>query len=88
MQMNANTAAVIGSAAQIALIMVFLVAVLSKILTHHELGRTIARLGPAALARPATIAVISAELLAVIGLAVRAPALIHSVPVRRIDQMV
>ncbi|MEU0568859.1 MauE/DoxX family redox-associated membrane protein [Nonomuraea sp. NPDC005983] len=73
--MNVNAAVVTGAAAQVVLIVVFLIAALSKIITHHELGQTIARLGPAALARHAAIAVISAEMLAVTGLAVAPSAL-------------
>lgn len=68
--MNVDAAVVAGVAAQVVLIVVFLIAALSKIITHHELGQTIAQLGPAALGRPAAIAVISAEMLAVTGLAV------------------
>ncbi|MGI5286145.1 MauE/DoxX family redox-associated membrane protein [Nonomuraea polychroma] len=67
--MDVDVAVMAGAAAQAILIMVFLVAALSKILTHRELGQTIARLGPAALARQGAIAVIVAELLAVAGLA-------------------
>ncbi|WP_188195495.1 MauE/DoxX family redox-associated membrane protein [Nonomuraea sp. SYSU D8015] len=66
--MNVDVVVMAGAGAQAILILVFLVAALSKIITHRELGQTIARLGPAALARQGTIAVISAELLAVTGL--------------------
>ncbi|MFJ2029147.1 MauE/DoxX family redox-associated membrane protein [Streptosporangium sp. NPDC087985] len=68
--MNHNLADVLGGAAQIALIAIFMVAALSKILTFRDLGRTIGRLGLTAVAGNAAIAVIMAELLAVTGLAV------------------
>ncbi|MFI6323374.1 MauE/DoxX family redox-associated membrane protein [Nonomuraea sp. NPDC050556] len=65
--MTSSTAGVVG---QGALVAIFLVAALSKILTHRDLTQTIAKLGPGAAARPATLLVIGAELLAVVGLTV------------------
>ncbi|MFF4189784.1 MauE/DoxX family redox-associated membrane protein [Nonomuraea sp. NPDC001831] len=73
--MNLNAAVATGAAAQVILIVVFLIATLSKTITHRELGRTIAQLGPAALGRHAAIAVIAVEMLAVIGLTVAPAAL-------------
>jgi hypothetical protein len=65
-----NVSGVLGVAAQIALIAIFTVAALSKILTFRDLGRTIGRLGLTAVAEKAAIAVIAAELVAVTGLTV------------------
>lgn len=65
--MTSSAAGVVG---QGALIAIFLIAALSKILTHRDLTQTISKLGLGTLARPATLLVIGAESLAVAGLTV------------------
>ncbi|MFI6458213.1 MauE/DoxX family redox-associated membrane protein [Streptosporangium amethystogenes] len=65
--MTSSAAGVVG---QGALIAIFLVAALSKILTHRDLTQTISKLGLSAVARPATLLVIGAELLAVTALTI------------------
>lgn len=65
--MMSGVAGVVG---QGALIAIFSVAALSKILTHRDLTRTISQLGLGSVARPAALIVIGAELLAVTALAI------------------
>lgn len=59
------TSSVAGIVGQGALIAIFLVAALSKILTHRALTQTVSKLGFGAIARPAALILIGAELLAV-----------------------
>jgi hypothetical protein len=59
------TSSVAGVVGQGALIAIFLVAALSKVLTNRALTQTISKLGFSAIARPVALIVIGAELLAV-----------------------